>query len=126
VERKREREKLGKEEGDVSHRWDCPTDYEAEREGRRAGESGYKSRYSNPYTETGFQPCEEAERHWEDGFRAGERAREQQEEEERCAARAARRRAEEAAEEEYWLQWRYEQYQQQSTDGREPQLEPEK
>ena len=67
----------------MSHRWDCPTDYEAEREGRRDGEAGYKSRYSNPYSEFGFQPCEEAAENWERGFRAGEHVREEREEEER-------------------------------------------
>jgi len=95
----------------MSHRWDCPTDYEAEREGRRAAERGM-GRYSNPYSESGWTPCGEAEAHWQSGYRTGERARrEEREEEERMEERAMQRRREAADEEAYWMsQQQEEQY----------------
>jgi hypothetical protein len=91
----------------MGHRWDCPTDYEAEREGGRAAERG-RSIYSNPYSDHGFQPCHEAEENWERGFRREQRAIEDRQEEERMEARRAEQRREEARWEEYWSQQQYE------------------
>jgi hypothetical protein len=108
----------------MSHRWDCPLDYEAEREGRRAGERGLSSRYSNPYSESGWQPCEEAQENWDRGFRAGERVRELREEEER-EERATERRRQDAAEEEYYYQQQYEaQMQEQYPEPDPPEEQP--
>ena len=76
----------------MSHTWDCPEPWQAEREGRRAGERGYPGRWNNPYKDT----CEEAAEQWERGHRSGEYDREQREEEER-AERRARAQREEAA-----------------------------
>lgn len=95
----------------MSHRWDCPTDYEAEREGRRAAERGY-SRYSNPYSDFGFQPCHEAEEHWQRGYRAGEREREEREAEERYQRQMDERRRQEAEEARYYEEQYYAQQEQ--------------
>lgn len=93
----------------MSHRWDCPTDYEAEREGRRAAERGM-SRYSNPYMDHSWTPCEEAQENWMRGYRAGERARELREEEEREEQRAIERRRQAIEEESYYASLQEEQY----------------
>ena len=88
----------------MSHRWNCPTEWEARREGERASDYG-RSRYSNPYREQfGESHCEDAERSWD----RGHRYREEQREEEAAAERAAERHASEqracrlAQEEEYY------------------------
>src|SRR5262245_48108462 len=82
----------------MSHRWDCPTDWEAEREGRYAGDRG-RSRYSNPYADE----CHEAEQAWDRGYRRGMYDREEREAEERAAERRAAGRRQAAEEEEYYL-----------------------
>lgn len=62
----------------MSHRWNCPTRWEAERQGERAYERG-QSRYNNPYDRwnaghpSALDHCREAERSWEDGHRQAER-----------------------------------------------------
>jgi hypothetical protein len=90
----------------MGHRWDCPTRWEAERQGERAFERGYGS---NPYRETwGETHCCEAERSWEDGRRAAELRDEERRSEERAAHR--RREAREM-EEAYYRQLDEEQMQ---------------
>lgn len=75
----------------MSHRWDCPTRWNAERQGERAFERGDGS-WSNPYARQPGQwdNCRDAERAWEDGRRSAER----REEEHRIEARQQRQRAE--------------------------------
>lgn len=89
----------------MSHRWDCPTRWEAEREGERAYERGS---WSNPYERKPFEDdhCREAERSWEDGRRYAERRHEEQQAEERASRQAAQRRqwAQEEEEASYWRQ----------------------
>src|SRR5262245_59914570 len=96
----------------MSHRWDCPTRWEAEREGERAQEWG-RSRSSNPYEEHYWRPrdegCPEAAEAWRDGYRRAEIREEEQREEDASRARAARHRAELEAEEcDYAMQARQE------------------
>lgn len=66
----------------MSHEWDCPTEYEARRQGELAGRRG-KFYWSNPYEDNGIneRPCEEAAEEWERGRRRGAaiRAREAEE-----------------------------------------------
>lgn len=81
----------------MSHRDSCPSDYEARREGERAGERGYSR---NPYRETlGERYCEEAERNWDRGQRAGAEIRREEEMEE--ARKASQRQRVQAEQEEY-------------------------
>ena len=63
----------------MSHRWDCPTRWQAEREGERAFERG-SGRWNNPYDRQRFERdnCREAQRSWEDGHRQAERRAEEQ------------------------------------------------
>lgn len=67
----------------MSHRWDCPTRWEAERQGARDADRG-AGRYSNPYDRYHGNHCPEAERAWEDGHRAEERRAEERRDEERA------------------------------------------
>lgn len=85
----------------MSHRWDCPTRWEAEREGERAQEWG-RSRSSNPH-ESLWQDegCPEAAEAWRAGYRRAEIREEEQREEEAAQHRAEMRRAERAAEDLY-------------------------
>lgn len=79
----------------MSHRWDCPDRWEAERRGARDQEWG-RSRSSNPY-EDYFHPergCEEAAEAWRSGYRRAEIREEEQREEDAARQRAAMRRAE--------------------------------
>lgn len=72
----------------MSHRWDCPTDWEARREGRRAGERGYgRNPYDDPFP--GDSYCEEAAANWRRGFQQGEYYRQEREYEERTAQERA-------------------------------------
>lgn len=64
----------------MSHRDDCPTEYEARRRGYRDGEDG-RSRYSNPYRDE----CDEAASAWDRGYRSGAYDREEREEQENRA-----------------------------------------
>jgi hypothetical protein len=92
----------------MSHRSDCPSRWDAEREGARAHEWG-RGRYANPYDDPfhSGRGCEEAARSWDDGYRRAERQEEERQEEEAAARRAAARRAEEQAEEDYYFQRQY-------------------
>lgn len=86
----------------MSHRWDCPTDYEARRAGSRDYEDrGYRS-YSGPYD------CDAANEAYLRGQRSAEYEAEQRAEEQACE----RRRQEYIAEQEreaYYNQQRWEQ-----------------
>lgn len=75
----------------MSHRENCPDDYDARREGQRAYESGTGS-WRNPYGDGGEQPCDDAERAWRSGYRSAER----DDEERRAEERDEQRRAETA------------------------------
>ena len=83
----------------MSHRWDCPDRWEAERQGERAQEWG-RSRSSNPH-ESIWQGegCPEAAEAWRSGYRRAEMREEEQREEE-----AARH------EEDYYYQQSEQQY----------------
>lgn len=84
----------------MSHRWDCPDRYEAERRGERDFEWG-RSLSNNPYKDV-FHPdrgCEEAADSWRSGYRRAEMREEERREEEAARQRAAYRRAEADAEE---------------------------
>jgi hypothetical protein len=89
----------------VSHRWDCPTDYEARRQGERAQERG-EGRWRNPHGDTWRDGtgCEEAERAWDRGHRDAERREEERAEDARVERRHAEMRHQHAVEE----QWAYE------------------
>lgn len=87
----------------MSHRWDCPTRWEAEREGERAQEYG-RSRSSNPHESMwGDEGCPEAAEAWRSGYRRAEMREEEQREEEAARHRAEARRAYELDEEAYYL-----------------------
>lgn len=88
----------------MSHRWNCPDEWTARREGERAQERG-EGRWRNPYEDRWHDGsgCEDAERAWERGYRDAERHAEEREEE----ARAMRRR-QEREREEYEMQHYYE------------------
>lgn len=89
----------------MSHRWDCPDRWEAERRGERDYEWGH-SRSSNPYDDY-FHPenaCDEAAAAWRDGYRRAEYREEERREEEAAMERAARHRAELQAEEDYYYE----------------------
>lgn len=77
----------------MSHKRDCPTRWEAERQGERDQSYGRAS-YSNPYSRQPFENdhCREAERAWEDGHRSAQRRQEEQEAEERAQQRVAQQR----------------------------------
>lgn len=88
----------------MSHRWDCPRDWEARHEGERAFDYG-RSRSSNPYEDTYWNrdhACHEAAEEWDRGYRRAEMRAEEEREEEAARQRAARRRAEAEAEEAYF------------------------
>lgn len=88
----------------MSHRWNCPTDYEARREGERAQDWG-SSRSSNPYEDSYWnrdRACPDAAEEWDRGYRYAEMRAEEAREEEAARQRAAWRRAEAEAEEAYY------------------------
>lgn len=91
----------------MSHRSDCPTRWEAEREGERAQEWG-RSRSSNPHESIWGRDegCPEAADAWRDGYRRAEIREEEQREEDAAHHRAFARRAAEMEEEAYYLQAR--------------------
>lgn len=63
----------------MSHRWDCPSEWEA----RLAGEHSYeRSGYRSYYTPERFEDCEDAARAYHDGQRAAERRAEERAEQE--------------------------------------------
>ena len=100
----------------MSHRWDCPTDYEARRRGERAFERGDGS-WRNPYKEQiGEQSCSEAEENWQRGYRAAER----REEEHIAELHREQRRQEESRYNEAMEQ---QQYEQRMAEQEEPQQE---
>lgn len=73
----------------MSHRWDCPDDWEARREGERAHDRG-ASYYSNPYDGV----CRDASDEWSYAYRRAE----DRAEEEAAEAHAQALRAREARE----------------------------
>ena len=80
----------------MGHRWDCPTDWEARRQGERSFERGDGS-WRNPYRDDWHRPsCEEAERAWSRGYRDAERQAEEHAAEQRAQARRDQARREEA------------------------------
>jgi hypothetical protein len=104
----------------MTHREDCPTPYEARREGERAFENGRGS-YSNPYRDDyARDTCPDAEREWSYGFRDAERRRDEEREQESREADCARRAQEER-------EWEEQQYyaQQEEPPPEPPQQEPE-
>lgn len=90
----------------MSHRLNCPSDWEARREGERAHESG-RSRSSNPYEDHYWnrdRACPDAAEEWRRGFLRAEIREEERREEEVARRRAAWRRAEADAEEAYYAE----------------------
>ena len=78
----------------MSHRWDCPDRWEAERQGERAFDSG-RSRSANPHESLWHdEGCPEAADFWRSGYRRAELREEERREEERREEEAAQRRAE--------------------------------
>lgn len=80
----------------MSHRWNCPTDWEARHEGERAFDYG-RSPLSNPYEDDYWnrdRACPEAAEEWDRGYRSAEMRAEEEREEEAARQRAAMRRAE--------------------------------
>lgn len=92
----------------MSHRWSCPDDWTARREGERALERG-DGYWRNPYEDRwrDGSGCEDAERAWARGYRDAERQEEERVEE----ARVERHRAEVQRQAEE--QWAYESQQEQ-------------
>ena len=83
----------------MSHRWDCPDRWEAERQGERAFEWG-RSRLSNPHESLWpDEGCEDAADAWRSGYRRAEIREEERREEDAARYRAEMRRAEMQAEE---------------------------
>lgn len=88
----------------MSHRLNCPTEWEARHEGERAFDYG-RSRASNPYEDSygnRERACPEAADDWRSGYRRAEMREEERHEEEAAHRRAEMRRAELQAEEEYY------------------------
>lgn len=111
----------------MSHRDDCPTRWQAEREGEQAAGYGSGS-WRNPYRSSfsSEDECPEAARAWEDGRRSEERRMEERQQEEREREAEHRRREQEAewrAEEEraYYEQMQAEQYPEQQPPEPQPQ-----
>jgi hypothetical protein len=78
----------------MSHRDDCPSRWEAERQGERAQEWG-RSRSSNPHESLWpDEGCPEAAEAWRSGYRRAEMREEEQREEEAARHRAEMHRAE--------------------------------
>ena len=89
----------------MSHRDDCPSQWDAEREGERAQEYG-RSRSSNPHESIWHdEGCPEAAEAWRSGYRRAEMREEEQREEEAAQQRAERRRAELEADEDDYERW---------------------
>lgn len=112
----------------MSHRWDCPTDWEARREGRKAGERGYgRNPYDDPFPGPGDISCEEASENWKRGQRDGQLAREEREREEARERRQAdeRRRHLEAQEAAAQEQWEWEQRREEEASQEQPEEKPE-
>ena len=85
----------------MSHRDDCPSRWEAERQGERAQEWG-RSRSSNPHESLWMnEGCPEAAEAWGSGYRRAEMREEEQREENAARHRARMRRDELAAEDLY-------------------------
>lgn len=72
----------------MAHRNDCPTEWEARREGERAAGNGYGR---NPYRDE----CEDAERAWDRGYRNMQERREEEEMQRRHEEERERQRIEE-------------------------------
>lgn len=90
----------------MSHQWNCPDRWEAEREGERAQEWG-RSQSSNPYEDDYWnrdKACPEAEEAWDRGYRRAEMRADEDRAEEAARQRAAMHRAEAEAEESYYMQ----------------------
>ena len=91
----------------MSHRWDCPDRWTAEREGREDADRQWWAREP----ERNHYGCDEADRHYREAFeewreeeeRAERRQQEEREEEERQEQRACQRRREEHEQEEQEL-----------------------
>ena len=83
----------------MSHRSTCPTEWDARREGERAGYSGFGG---NPYRDTLWieDACPEAERAWRSGHYLGEERRQEEEYQEALDRRRAREAKEERLQEE--------------------------
>lgn len=104
----------------MSHKWDCPTDWEARREGRLAGERGYgRNPYDDPFPGPFHSHCEEAADNWERGEREGRYAREEREREEEQRLADDRRRYEQEKQSRADVEYLYEQQQQQE-EGESP------
>ena|SRR3990167_6007344 len=85
----------------MSHRDDCPSRWEAERQGERAQEWG-RSRSSNPHESLWpDEGCPEAADAWRSGYRRAEMREEEQREEDAARHRAAMRQRELEAEDLY-------------------------
>jgi len=99
----------------MSHRDNCPTRWQAEREGQDAFARG-AGRYSNPYDRShgGSDHCRDADRAWEDGHRQAERHAEEEAIQRRQDQRRAQERewARQKEEASYWRQQEEEQAQQ--------------
>jgi hypothetical protein len=81
----------------MSHRFDCPSKYEARRTGERAFERGDGS-WRNPYkSDWPDEGCPEAAQEWRRGYRDAERRQEEREEEERIERHLQEVRAQEEA-----------------------------
>ena len=94
----------------MSHRENCPSRWEAEREGERAQEWG-RSRSSNPHESLWRdEGCPEAAEAWRSGYRRAEMREEEQREEEAARHRAEVRRAYELDEEAYYMEQQRQQY----------------
>jgi hypothetical protein len=88
----------------MSHRDDCPSRWQAKREGERAFDNGLGS-WRNPYREDWpDQGCPEAQRAWCDGFRDAERREEERQIEAAQERAHEQRRREEAMYEEMYQQ----------------------
>lgn len=86
----------------MSHRDDCPDEYDARRDGERAHDFG-RGYYSNPYRDR-EEGCDEAASAWSSGYRAASARREEERAEEARAERRAEERLadEESAEDAYY------------------------
>ena len=82
----------------MSHRWDCPSRWEAEREGEDAFR---RCERENPHEDRyGREGCPEAAKAWDEGFRYAERRDEERRAEEAASEQLAHERAMQAHHEE--------------------------
>ncbi len=87
----------------MSHNWNCPSKWEAEREARYAAERDQESRWGRSYSDP--YDCVEANRAYRDEYDSSYLRAEEQAQEERAAQRRAeQRRHEQEQEEEYYRQ----------------------